>query len=131
MVNICELLINVVIANKPKMLCVEYTRLEPKGMWLSTGVLRLPVAVVVPPAERQDLTHAGIQAKRGKPVCFPTKGRQPQGELMSMRVEEDGKSKGRFVMKRIGVAADVNITPRASELTSIRSFITREFVKPS
>jgi hypothetical protein len=50
---------------------------------------------------------------------------------MEVRVEEDGKSEGRFVMKRIGVAAEANITPRASELTSIWSFITREFEKPS
>ena len=40
-----------------------------------------------------------------------------------MRVEEDGKSEGRFVMKRIGIAV---IIPRASGLTSIWSFITRE-----
>jgi hypothetical protein len=56
---------------------------------------------------------------------------KPQGEPMGVRVKEDGKSEGRFVMKRIGVEGETNITPRASELTSIWSFITREFDKPS
>lgn len=71
-------------------------------MWSGTGVFCSPVAVVAPPANRRDLTHAGIQAERGKPVCFP-KGRQPQGEPMSVRAEEDGKSEGHFVMKWIGI----------------------------
>jgi hypothetical protein len=55
---------------------------------------------------------------------------KPQGEPMEVRVKEDGKSESRFVMKRIGIAATANIIPRASGLTSIWSFITREFDKP-
>lgn len=42
---------------------------------------------------------------------------------MGVRVKEDGKSEGRFVIKRIGI---VDLIPRASGLTSIWSFITRE-----
>jgi hypothetical protein len=40
--------------------------------------------------------------------------------------KEDGKSEGRFVMRRIGVAPSGKITPRESGQTSIRSFLTRK-----
>jgi hypothetical protein len=45
---------------------------------------------------------------------------------MGVRAKEDGKSEGRFVMRRIGVALPGKITPRESGQTSIRSFPTRE-----
>ena len=67
MVNESESLINVVKINKPKML----EGLNQKGMWSGTGAICSPVAVVVPPAERRDLTRVGIQVERGKPVVFP------------------------------------------------------------
>ncbi len=67
MVNKCESLINVVKTDKPKMLL----GLDQKGKWSGTGVSFSPVAVVVPPAERRDLTQVGIQGERGKPVVFP------------------------------------------------------------
>jgi hypothetical protein len=73
MVNICESLINAVSFNKPKMLISprKAQRLEPKGKWSGIGDLTSPIADGVPPAERRDLTHAGMQAKRGKPVVLP------------------------------------------------------------
>jgi len=84
---------------------------------------------------RRDLTHSGTHAEQGKPKSLPTKKKQvresePQGKLTEVWVKEDGKSESRFVMKRIGIAAEANIIPRASGQTSIRSFITREFDKP-
>jgi hypothetical protein len=45
---------------------------------------------------------------------------------MGVRVKEDGESKSRLVMGRIGVALPGGITPRESGQTSIRSFPTRE-----
>jgi hypothetical protein len=43
-----------------------------------------------------------------------------------VRVKDDGKSKRRSVMARIGVEPLGNIIPRESELTSVWSFITRD-----
>jgi len=51
----------------------------------------------------------------------------PQGEPMGVRVGEDGKSQCRPVRGRIGV----EVAPRESEPTSIRSFITREPDNPT
>ena len=48
MVNRCESLINVVNANKPKMLI----GLNQNSKWSGTGVLCSPVVVVAPPADK-------------------------------------------------------------------------------
>ena len=53
MVNISESLINVVTANKPKVLI----GLGQNGKWPRTGATESPVADVAPPAKRRDLTH--------------------------------------------------------------------------
>jgi hypothetical protein len=45
---------------------------------------------------------------------------------MDVREEEEGRSEGRSVMERIGVAPAGNITPRENERTSIWAFITRD-----
>ena len=59
---------------------------------------------VAPPAKRQDLTHSGIYAERGKPVIFLfAKESKPRGKPTGWRVWETGKSEGRFAMKRIKV----------------------------
>jgi len=73
MVNISESLINVASFNKPKVLISSKRayRLGPKGKWAGTGAFTSPVADVAPPAERRDLTHAGMQTKRGKPTVLP------------------------------------------------------------
>ena len=44
--------------------------LGPKGTWSGTGAQASPVADDVPPAERSDLTRAGIQTERGKPIAL-------------------------------------------------------------
>ena len=72
MVNESELLINAVIANKPKML----TGLNQNGKW---SRLRATISLnvdIAPSAKRQDLTHSGIYAERGNPVIFLAKGKQ-------------------------------------------------------
>jgi hypothetical protein len=60
MANICELLINVVIGNKRKVLRHpgRVKTLGPKGRGSSMGAPNSSIADVVPPAERQSLTHA-------------------------------------------------------------------------
>jgi hypothetical protein len=63
-----ELLINVVIHNKPKVL----TGLHQKGTWYGSEASYSSDADNKPPAERQSLTHLGTHAERGKPVTSPT-----------------------------------------------------------
>ncbi len=67
MVNESELLINVVIGNKPKML----TGLNQNGMWSRLKATNSFNVDVAPPAKRQNLTYSGIYAERGKPVILP------------------------------------------------------------
>jgi hypothetical protein len=50
---------------------------------------------------------------------------------MGVRAKEDGKSEGRSVMGRIGVAPPGKITPRESGQTSIWSFLTRKTELPT
>ena len=66
MVNICESLINVVNRQQAK----DAERLEPKGAWSGTDVFCSSVTVAEPSADRRDLTRAGIQMERGKPVSL-------------------------------------------------------------
>ena len=42
-----------------------------KGTWSGPEAPNSSGAVVVPPAERRDLTHTGTSAERGKPVVSP------------------------------------------------------------
>ena len=127
MVNICESLINVVNYEQAK----DADRLEPKGKWSGTGVLCSPVADVAPPADRRDLTHSGIQAERGKPVCSPYWESKPQGEPMEHAGKGGWKKRRPFCNEMDRDCAKGNITPRESGQTSIWSLITREFGKPS
>src|SRR5260370_37307636 len=74
--SVCEILINVVTANKPKVLtglpkrersqyrrasvsCREYRGSRRKGM---------------------DLTHSGMETKHGKPISLPASGKRPARE---------------------------------------------------
>ena len=62
MVNTCELLINVVNGNKPKVLTSpkRTNRLGPKGKWPGVRGSSSLTADDVPPANRQNLTHAMV-----------------------------------------------------------------------
>ena len=66
--NICELLINIVKHNEPKML----TGSTQNGTWSGTGAEASPVMDEVPPVNREVLTHPVIRHKHGKPVIFPS-----------------------------------------------------------
>ena len=77
------------------------------GRGAGMGAPNSPIADVEPPAERQNLTHAGTGTERGKPVGLPvvaaTRESEPQGEPMGLRAEEGGGSESLPVMGRIGV----------------------------
>jgi len=73
MVNTSESLINVVNANKRKVLNSpeKAQTLGPKGKWSGTGAPNSPVADDAPPAEKRDLTYAGTYVERKNPVISP------------------------------------------------------------
>ena len=61
--NICELLINVVIDDRPKMLI----GLNQKVRGMDGPVRCCPTRSMIPPANRQTLTHCVKLAEQGKP----------------------------------------------------------------
>jgi len=102
-------------------------RLEPKGVWRWNWDCRATQSWTQRHRRiESDLTHPVIQAEHGKPIVLPFAGRKPQGVPMGLWVWEEGKSEGRAVMVRIGVAVKANITSRESGQTSLWSLITRE-----
>ena len=106
------------------------------------GAPNSSIADIEPPAERRNLTYAGICAERGKPVGLPvdasTRESLPQGKPMGLRVEDGGKSECLPVMGRIGVepgGCTVSTAKRVHHSTRkradflSRSLITRKFGK--
>jgi hypothetical protein len=77
------------------------------GTWRGTGASDSPVVDRLrhkPPVYRERLTHLVTQNEHGKPVVLPQQvGREPQGVPKELRVEDEGKSKGRSVMEWIGI----------------------------
>ena len=82
MVNTCELLINVVNGNKPKVLTSpkRTNRLGPKGKWPGVRVSSSLTADDAPPANRRNPSASlrtgsnpfdGLSVERGKPVGLP------------------------------------------------------------
>jgi hypothetical protein len=107
------------------------------------GAPNSPVADVVPPAERRNLTCAGTCTERGKPVDLPvvtaTRESEPQGEPMGLRVEDGGRSECLSVIERIGVepgGCTVSATKRVHHPTRkradflSRSLVTKTFGEP-
>jgi hypothetical protein len=92
-----KLLINVVKANKPKVL----TGLNQKGCDGYGGIQFPPSETPPSPANRQGLTHRGTQAEHGKPVLLPMRESNPQGTPIGVQAQEDGVSKGGAVMAQI------------------------------
>lgn len=74
MLNTCELLINVVNWDKPKML----TGLGQNGKGSGMDAPNSSIADGEPPAMRQNLTHTVTCTERGKPVGLPEKESEPQ-----------------------------------------------------
>ena len=66
--NICELLINIVKQDEPKML----TGSTQNGAWSGAGIIAFPVMDEVPPVNREVLTHPVTKHKHGKPVILPS-----------------------------------------------------------
>jgi len=95
MANRCELPINAVKANKPKMLRGLNQKVRDR--------------------------YEGIQFPSSETTPSPANRQGPEGAA----IEEDGESERSFVMKGIGVAPFGNITLRKSGQTSVWSFITR------
>lgn len=80
MVNQCELLINVVKPNVPKVLGTT-----PKGMrWLFLFLGR-DTRTINLTADRQNLTRSVTYVERGKPVNPPARESAPQGKPMGLR----------------------------------------------
>ena len=68
MANESELPINVVNANKPKML----RGLNQNGKRSGSEVTTSSDVDAAPPAKRQSLTYSGTHVERGKPVSLPS-----------------------------------------------------------
>ena len=121
MVNIGEPLLNVVTLNKPKVLRVSTRgqRLGPKGKEPGIGGCKSPIVDEALSAERRNLTHQNQVLSRN--VVSPSASlweSKPRGVPMGWWVKDGGRSEGRPVTGRIGVAPVGNITPRESGLTS-------------
>src|SRR5437588_3665530 len=98
MANRCEPLVNVVKANKPKVL----RGLNQKGTVTGRGVSSFPSRRhSTSPANRRGLTHLGTQAEHGKPVPLPTRESNPRGVPIEVQVKDDGGSKGCAAMAQI------------------------------
>ena len=68
--NTCELLINVVKLNRLKVLI----SLGQNGKGYGWGALVSSHVILIPPANRQALTHCVLKAELGKPVFLPVLG---------------------------------------------------------
>ena len=118
MVNRCELLINVVNRDKPKML----TGLSQKGKGSGMDAPNSSITDKEPPAKRQDLTHTGTCTERGKPVGLPDiRESEPQGALMGLRVWDGGGSECLPVMGGIGVEPVVKGRELRRQATSLHA----------
>jgi hypothetical protein len=96
-VNESELLINVVNANKPKML----RGLNQKVSGQAQG-LQCPLSeTIVPSAKRQHLTYSGTHAERGKPICLPLRESDSQEKPIDVWAWDNRKSKRHLVMRWI------------------------------
>ena len=115
--NIRELLINVVIVDRPKMLI----GLDQKVRGMVETVRFCFTRSMTPPADRQTLTHRVKLAEQGKPNYFHfSMESKPQGEPTGKWVKEVGKSQGHSVMEWIRV----QLARHESEQTSDRCWIT-------
>jgi hypothetical protein len=123
MVNTCELSINVVMSDKPKMLlglsqkALERVQsLDNTLSWTSNA----------PGGQRAPNPSVSTLRNVVSPYCSSTRGREAARPTDSGAGKGVGKSEGRPVMGWIRVAPDLgNITRRASGQTSLRCLGTR------
>ena len=107
MVNICELRINIVKYNKPKMLDTGFNQKgEQSDNLLNFGVTR----TIALPVKLQYLTHSFVTyTEHGKPVSLPAnRESKPQGKPMGVRVWDCRKSERHPVMGWIGVETSLH-----------------------
>ena len=98
--NICELPLNAVSDDRPKML----TGLDQKVRGMDGAVWCCLTRSMIPPANRQTLTHRVKLAEQGKPnYLHLSMESDPQGEPIDEWVKEVGISECRSVMERIRV----------------------------
>ena len=95
MCNKCELLINAVRVNRPRML--KGLNQKVRGM-VEVFVCHFTRSVI-PPANRQTLTHRVKSVEHGKPNCLHLRMESdPQGKPIGEGVKEVGKSECQPVM---------------------------------
>ena len=97
--------------------------LGPQGPWSGTGAQASPVAEDAPPAERSDLTRAGTQTKRGKPVALFAQEKEGSRKA-DQRWCGYGGGKKRMPSCH-GTDTSCNMTRRESGQTSLRCLGTR------
>ena len=100
MCNICELLINAVRVNRPKMLTGLDQKVRGRVEMLACHFTRS----MIPPANRQTLTHRVKSVEHGKLNCLHlSMESDPQGEPPDKWVKEVGESECWSVMDQIRV----------------------------
>lgn len=100
MCNIGELLINVVIFDRPKMLI----GLSQKARGMDKTLCCCFTRSLIPSANRQTLTHRVESVEHGKPnYLHVSMESEPQGELTGKWVREVGESECSSVMELIPV----------------------------
>ena len=120
MVNTCELSINAVIRNKPKML----TGLGQKGTVAGTGSEGSPVLDTQRYRRTESTSPVLVNlVERGKPVSFLSQEREGSRKANGWRCGYGGGKKRTPPCN--GVDTGCNITRRASEQTSLRCPGTR------
>ncbi len=115
MVNESELLINVVMHNKPKML----RGLSQKARGQVQRVNGSLTWLLFHRRKRQHLTYSGTHAERGKPVTLPLRESEPQDEPIELQVWDNRKSESSTVIVGIEVEPAGNITSHESGQTSV------------
>ncbi len=99
--NICELFLNVVIFDRPKMLIGLSQKARGRDKTLCFCFTRS----LIPSADRQTLTHHVESVEHGKPnYLHLSMESEPQGELIGKWVKEVGESECSSVMGLIPVA---------------------------
>ena len=118
--NTCELLLNIVIINRPKV----PIGLNQKVRGMVGTLWFCSTRSMIPPVNRQTLTHRVNVAELGKPnLLHLSMESKPQGKPTEEWVKEVGESECHPVMGWIRVQ---NLPGHESEQTSDRCWITRK-----
>ena len=125
--NICEVLINLVIADKPKRLI----GLIQNGVWPVYPLSVWDNVRIVPSGKRNRLSHStAYRAELGNPVQLHTDVETDlQRKVVAVREKDAGKSESLSVMDRIGIETSISMLvysmPSERKLTSGGSLMVR------